>query len=795
MPCNLWPALVAAMLSAAFLAHAETSPARWRNTLQPKGEPAPALTLAEAGRTDYVIVIPAEPTTQEEKAAADLAQWLGRMTGAEFEIVPDTRPRADAEISIGATNRLQGVRLPAGAADLGDEGYAVAVDGRRLLLIGGRTRGPINAVYALLEEDLGCRWYSRQATRIPRRRNLRFAPVPRSYVPRLMIRDPFYYDAFDGTWSLRNRTNAPSARVPEEWGGHVDYGGLFVHTFNTLVPPGQYFEAHPEYFMLTADGKRIPRQLCLTNPEVIRIATENLLSILERRPHTEIVEVSPNDGGGHCACADCKALDDANGSPSGSLITFVNKIAEAVEEVRPEVMVSTLAYLDTVDPPSQVRPRRNVAVRLCNDLHSWRYPFTCYSRDTRPESKRYREAIVGWARICDNIHIWDYFVNFSHYLAPMPNMDILQSTVDFYLRHNVTGIMMQAAYQGFGAEFAPLRSWVMAKLLWDPSLDVDELVDDFILGFYREAAGDIRAYWDLLYETKARHMDTMAAPKGGIRYPMDAPFLSQEFLDQASAIFERARERCRSADILQRVELAELPILYVKLMQGPDAWPEEYAAVLDRFEAIARRERVTHLREGPPDLEEKLKGWRDALRVKQDLTQISLDEVTILPLSDEWRFATDPQDRGVTDGWFAADFDDSAWATVRSDTGTGWERQGFPDYTGVGWYRRDVDIPADLGREHFYLYFAAVDEDAVVYVNGELLGEHTCASTGLAPEQIWLTPFALDARGRLRPGERNTIAVRVYNRLGMGGIYKPVHVVAADRELDAPLIGALLERG
>ena len=97
-------------------------------------------------------------------------------------------------------------------------------------------------------------------------------------------------------------------------------------------------------------------------------------------PDTQVVEVSPNDGGQHCCCPACKAIDDANGSPSGSLLDFVNHIAAAVEKVRPDLLVSTLAYLDTVDPPKLVRPRPNVVVRLCNDLHSWRYPFMSMRR-------------------------------------------------------------------------------------------------------------------------------------------------------------------------------------------------------------------------------------------------------------------------------------------------------------------------------------------------------------------------------------------------------------------------------
>ena len=182
------PALVIlALVATACVCHSATTPAAWSNTLKPSGTAAGPLTLAKDGATSYVIVIPAKPTSQDNKAAEDLALWLGKMTDATFAIVPDSTSPRDTEISIGRTNRLTDARVPQAGADLGNEGYAIGVEGQRLFLLGGKKRGAINAVYALLEEDFGCRWYSQSYTKIPHRSVLRFGPVPRSYVPRPVL--------------------------------------------------------------------------------------------------------------------------------------------------------------------------------------------------------------------------------------------------------------------------------------------------------------------------------------------------------------------------------------------------------------------------------------------------------------------------------------------------------------------------------------------------------------------------------------------------------------------------------
>ncbi|HUT73355.1 MAG TPA: DUF4838 domain-containing protein, partial [Armatimonadota bacterium] len=492
----------------------------------------------------------------------------------------------------------------------------------------------------------------------------------------------------------------------------------------------------------------------------------------------------------HCTCPACARIDAENGSPAGSLITFVNQVAAAVEKAHPGVWVSTLAYQHTVDAPTRVRPRRNVVVRLCNNLHGWRYPFVDFVSSDHPESERYRQAIIAWSAICNQLTIWDYTANFAHYPAPMPNMQVLAPSVRFYVAHKVKGVMLQGTYQGAGGERMEMRSWVMAKLLWDPTREVEELTRDFVQGYYEEAAPAIAAYYELLDRAGREHPEVTDCG-----YNMDAPFLSREFLDQATALFDRAEALARSDEIRRRVQLARLSIIYVKLCRGPGfTGPDRYRSLIAEFEKEARRENVLFTREGPPDLDSRLQEWRDKLRVFEVLPSIKPSEVVVWALPAVWRFAIDPQDVGGSKGWYGASFNDADWAEVRSDLGNGWESQGFPHYAGFGWYRQTIAVPASLDRKYLYLYFGAVDEEAWVYLNGQPAFEHSCATTGLAPPQIWVTPFAFDPRPHLKLGETNTIAVRVYNSAYMGGIYLPVYLVAADRPLDLALAKAVVAR-
>jgi len=576
----------------------------WHNSLAPQGTPSAPVTLASNGRSDYWIVVPAAATTQDLKAAGDLQYWLQQMTGVQLPVVTEGTPLEDHwPISVGRTALLAQSGLPAASVDLGDEGYGIAEQGGSLFLWGGRTRGAINAVYALLEEDLGCRWYTADHFRIQSQPALTFSPVERTYKPALKLRDPFYYVAFNEDWSLRNRTNAPYAPVREEWGGHVDYDGMFVHTFSLLLPPSQYFAAHPEYYMMDASGNRMPSSLCTTNPDVRQLVTQRVRQILASNPHLEIISVSKNDTHATCLCPNCKALDDAEGSGMGSLLYLVNYVAEQIEADYPNVLIDTLAYFDTLGPPLTIRPRQNVVVRICN-TESWSAPFLPM------EQNAFGPLLESWAVIHDKISVWDYTVNFWHYLAPMPNMHVIGADIPYMAGHSVIGIMTQGGYQ-CTSERDTMRAWVIAKLLWDPSRDWYQMQQDFIWGHFGCAAGRIAEYNDLLHNQYVLYANKLKRPSGGIRFPMDSIFLTADFLNAAGALFDQAESLAENTDILNRIQRERLAIMYVWLERGPDFTGPTYGPLIDRFETIARREGATFLKErSTPNLDEKLQEWR-----------------------------------------------------------------------------------------------------------------------------------------------------------------------------------------
>ncbi len=576
----------------------------WINALRPQGKG----TELPLSIIKYLI-LPDHATAIEKNIAGILNDYWQKITGQRLIVACESENIDLPCIWLGMTRRAATLPMPE------RDGINIFCNGVDLVLRGGEGRGLANAVFSLLNDDLGCRFHAPEKEIVPQLNKATI--VSRNYSPQLKLRDPYYYVSFDGDWSLRNRTNAPDAPVSQDWGGHACYPGkdghawhgntLFVHTYHLLLSPKQYFDEHPEYFQMTENGERQANQLCETNPEVRLIVAANAIKALRENPHVTLIDVSRVDGGGSCMCPECLNLNKRENSEAASMLSLVNYVAEQIEKEFPRVTVSTLAYLETVNLPLTIRPRSNVAIRLCNDKCSWPHPFT----PVRIHSEM-AEIAGNWSKTGARLHVWDYNVNFSHYAAPMPNLDVIADNIRFWVECGAEALMTQGAYQSPGGERDLLRSWVIAQLMWNPELDVCELIQDFIFSYFGQAADCIAEYNALLEEYGERYR--AAIDTGiGIRYPMNSNMLCHGFTEKAEAIYVRALQAAgNDSEIRDRVERDMLPVLYVKLAQYCGEITPEYLAEIDHFERVARRVGFLHVGETPkPGLDWQLQVWRE----------------------------------------------------------------------------------------------------------------------------------------------------------------------------------------
>ncbi len=544
-------------------------------------------TLFSDGRTNYSIALSPSASPSEKWAAEELRHWLKEISGADFPIVSLEQSKSP-RIIVGFNNVIQqktGMQPPADT----DETYYYKNDGEDILIYGGRHRGSMYGVMSFLENELGCRWYTPRVSVIPKRAKLTFNLMGHSESPGIRVRNDFYYEAFDPVWAARNKMNG-SMGLPDQPGGVESYWS--VHTFYPLVPPAEFFDTHPEYYSLL-NGKRVPHnaQLCLSNPDVLAIVKDRIRKQMRENPEYLIYDVSQNDYYNPCECDKCQAIVKREGSESGIMIWFVNQVAEAVEKEFPDKFIGTLAYQYTRSAPKTIRPRNNVVVRFCSIE-------CCFAHDfkTCPENKSFMTDLTTWSKQAPHLYIWDYVVNFSHYLMPYPNFAVLQSNIQTFRENKSIGIMEQAAYQSRGGEFAELRAYLLSRLLWNPDIDTRQVIDDFMYGYYGRAGKYVKQYFDLL--------QGLVRPDTHIGLglePVDKIF-SEKFIDESLAIFKDAAKVADDEDILRRVEMAKLPVLYLRCRRTP--FKALHDGTYAEFVTISEREGITHLAEsGKPDFD------------------------------------------------------------------------------------------------------------------------------------------------------------------------------------------------
>ncbi len=587
------------IITAAILFTLQPVSAQKRKSKNAVTESIPAsqgIILADKGFSAYRIVIPSSPSVHEQKAATVLQDYLMQISGAALPIVTADKKGSRYEILLGQNDRLPRLNTGISLRELEADGFVIMTDSMRLIIAGGNERGALFGVYAFLENYLGCRMYSPEVKIVPKQENIVLGKINDRQIPVIKFRDTHYRVTWHQEYSDWHRLNH------DENGGKPAWGS-WVHTFSSLVPPSVYFRDHPEYYALR-NGRRIPTQLCLTNPEVLKITIDNLRKKIASNPEALYWSVSQNDNRQYCMCDNCRAIDEREGSPSGSIINFVNQVADEF----PDHMISTLAYEYGRKAPATLKPRKNVNIMLCSIEMRRDRPF---AEATDSMSMAFVRDVKEWGKIASDIIVWDYVIQFPNLVSPFPNLHVLQPNLKFFAQNSVTA-MFEQGNREVGGEFAELRPYLISKLMWDPCADADSIMNDFLDGYYGAAGKYIRQYIDIMREALVesdRPLRIFGSPnEAAVSYL--TPSLIENYMD----LFDKAESSVAdSANILERVRIARLPVHFAIMEQAKknfygekgvfindgNRWvvKPEIRSMIDPFVDLCIRQGVTRLKE------------------------------------------------------------------------------------------------------------------------------------------------------------------------------------------------------
>ena len=366
------------------------------------------------------------------------------------------------------------------------------------------------ATYDFIEKFLNVNWLSNDFTyyedlksiNFPKNYSYYFEPpvLTRTVHSKLFYKDSVFADKLKVTNEAFPRY-VPSARV---------------HTFHRFLPYEVFYDKNPEYYALR-NGKRLPTQLCLTNTDVLKIVKDSVNSFFNKSPNSDVISVSQDDNTQYCQCDKCSKIDNQEGSPAGTMIHFVNAVAESF----PNKTISTLAYQYTRKPP-KVKPIENVLITLCSIECNRSVPIELGCKDFSSDLK-------GWSQLTDNIRIWDYTTQFTNFLAPFPNWGTIKPNINLFVDNNAKWIFEQ--HSNNDSELFELRSYIMAKLLWNPNLDFQTLLNEFNNKYYGNGGKYISEYVNriqnqidntsfflFLYGDPSQGFDSFLSPENLLNY-------------------------------------------------------------------------------------------------------------------------------------------------------------------------------------------------------------------------------------------------------------------------------------
>ncbi len=802
--------------------------------------PAGGAVLARGGESMAAIIVRRDACRQTVAAADDLARYIGKITGASPEVVNDRdEAGTPSAVWVGHHEELSYLFPDVDMELRGWEEIVIACRGDNLLIMGrdeapGDTiqqAGTSLAVYEFIERYLGVRWLwpGELGEDIPNAPSVEFPDFVYRHKPPLRQRifrmgnRSRLLDAYRGPLDRDDvrRISADLDRAEMEWArrqrGTQPYFWLMSagHAFTGWYE--KYGNEHPDYFALQPDGTRAPfpgidhgswAKMCVSNPAV----AEQWLDLAESRfrssPHAVVASASPNDGAysGVCVCAVCRSWDVwggpvytyryADGDEEYTAITdrqvqFWNVLARGLRERVPEreTYVASWAYGPYRTPPVKRQLEENVMVGFVG-------PMPGGSEARREEDRR---SWVGWAQKTKHL-FWRPNLFHLHWGTPALFAQRAEEDFRFMVDRGLRGIDVDSFLGHWSNQ--GLQYYILAKLSWDPSLDVEELKRDYAERAFGEgSAAHMVRYFDVVEKKYYELRETLQGKdlyESVILYPeaYDEKFLAElgELLGNAYQAASSLQYKERLDFIAAGLEFIEAQMSAIEAMHALTRGRGDIAGLVrSAVRATEHRDEILTEQLGCFSLNTLHLLDRTALTMQHNMAPYlgpvgdeyrffmeEKEDFILLPV--RWSFKADPEDIGRRNKWFHPDnFKSAEWGTMLVTSPWGQQMlsddpydPGTVEYHGTGWYATLFSLEEKPGEgESLWLKFGSVDESCRVYVNGVLIGEQVF--DGQVDADAWRKPRRFEISDYVAEGV-NFLAVEVQALAGQGGITRPVYL-------------------
>lgn len=554
------------------------------------------VTLLENGEVKATVVY-SDGASESLIAAADfMAATLERMSGSSG-VRTAVKEGGESGFSIYVGRAANSALID--LSDVKDDGYRLEIKPEGIYIVGKTDDAARNGIYDFLETHLECMYVSPENTYVPIFPTVKLALEEKTVNPTITWRKVYQFESLLNGWYERLKMNGTVVKEGENSIELYNEWGTWCHSSFEFVPPEKYFDEHPEYYakflgkrryQFNVLGRTFPTHLCYTNEEVYQIAEAELVKRIEANPEVKFWDFSIMDTYfATCRCKECKKFNKEAGSEMGTLLAFLNRLADAIKDDYPDVYLSTLAYQRVKNPPKNMKCAPNLCINVCAFPGTQSYPYS--TEGGIKASREFAERVVEWGKICDNILVWDYVVNFTHLKLPFPNFEFQKENLEFYLENNIRFVFHQGSREPMD-ENAEMRTYLLSRQLWDKDVDLLALAKKYVAVVYGDAAGFVEEYMDLqnsamiesgvdlsLYDNPKKHKNGYLSPK-----------LTDKYLELTEKMLEVA-ENSDTVNV-KAVEMLRANALYAKMTDTSWDYKAKKAA-FEEFKALSEKYNFT----------------------------------------------------------------------------------------------------------------------------------------------------------------------------------------------------------
>ncbi len=554
------------------------------------------VTLLENGEVKVTVVY-SEGASESLIAAADfMAATIDRMSGSSG-VRTAVKKGGESGFSIYVGRAANSALID--LSDVKDDGYKLEIKPEGIYIVGKTDDATRNGIYDFLETHLECMYVSPENTYVPIFPTVKLALEEKTVNPTITWRKVYQFESLLNGWYERLKMNGTVVKEGENNMELYNEWGTWCHSSFEFVPPEKYFDEHPEYYakflgkrryQFNVLGRTFPTHLCYTNEEVYQIAEAELVKRIEANPEVKFWDFSIMDTYfATCRCKECKKFNKEAGSEMGTLLAFLNRLADAIRDDYPDVYLSTLAYQRVKNPPKNMKCAPNLCINVCAFPGTQSYPYS--TEGGIKASREFAERVVEWGKICDNILVWDYVVNFTHLKLPFPNFEFQKENLEFYLENNIRFVFHQGSREPMD-ENAEMRTYLLSRQLWDKDVDLLALAKKYVAVVYGDAAGLVEEYMDTanaamiesgadlsLYDSPKKHKNGYLAPK-----------LTDKYLELTEKMLEVA-ENSDTVNV-KAVEMLRVNALYAKMTDASWDYRAKKAA-FEEFKALSEKYNFT----------------------------------------------------------------------------------------------------------------------------------------------------------------------------------------------------------